>query len=912
MATIELNDDTLYTSALPAGSRLFGATSAAASEPTSFGREAIYNYVSAALAPVATSGSATDLTTGTLPLGRLHAFLADIASIASPATNDVLYFDGVDFVSGPATSLLSGALQAAVDAAEASADAAATSETNAASSASAASTSASNASTSASNASTSASNASTSASNASTSASSASTSASNASTSASTASTHATNAAAAAGFTWTFDTSTSMAEPSTGGIRFNNATIGSVTAIAVHAQSADSGNPNVLTRLVARDDSTSTDSKGTLLLRIGTSTWAEFTVTALTNNTTWVQFTVTYVGSAGSFSNGNTVIDSFTRTGDKGADGAGTGDVVGPASATDNAAARYNLTTGKLLQDSALLIGDNADLTAYDATNDGNPVFAYGASATERLRVVPTYDSGAQTLDYVLFTTDVASASADKGLFRFSPDGAAVLDIDDGGINFAASMGISIAGTDILTDSAGTATLSNIDALDATTEATIEAAIDTLANLGSIQGVAFTFGAYAATLLNTANEAAFKAAVNLEAGVDYQAYSAALAAYPDPTANDADALGTGAASWSDLFLASGGVINWNNGDVTATHSANALAFAGASSGYTFDALTTITAANANALAVGANGSTNPVLKVDSATASVATGLSITGAAAASRVAVAAISSGTDEGLSIDAKGSGTIRLGATSTGAVEFSRNAVPTASDGSALGTTALMWSDLFLASGGVINFNNGDVTITHSANALAIAGGVTALDASSTVGGSLIKTVGRETIYMPAGAMTARTTNGAASGTTELTTNDVMLSTFDFDQTTEEGVGFFIAMPKSWNESTVTFVPFWTAAAGSGGVVWGLAAYAFSNDDALDTAVSGQQTSTDTLIATGDLHVGPESAAITIGGTPAEGDLIYFEITREVANGSDTLTGDAKLICIHIYFTTNAATDA
>lgn len=663
---------------------------------------------------------------------------------------------------------------------------------------------------------------------------------------------------------------------------------------------------------MARGDSTSTASKGTLLLRVGTTTWAEYTVTSLTDNTSWVQFAVTYVGSAGSFSNGDTVIDSFTRTGDKGSDGAGTGDVVGPGTATDKAAARYDLTTGKLLQDSSLLIGDNADLTAYDATNDGNPVFAYGASATERLRIVPTYDTGAQTIDYVLFTTDVASATADKGLFRFSPDGTAVLDIDDGGINFAASKGISIAGTDIITDAAGTATLSNIDALDATTEATIEAAIDTLANLSSIQGVAFTFGTYAATVLNNADEAAFKAAINAEAGVDFQAYSAALAAYPDPTANDADALGTGAASWSDLFLASGGVINWNNGDVTATHSANALAFAGASSGYSFDALTTITAANANALTVGANGSTNPVLKVDSATASVATGLAITGAAAAGRVAVAALSSGTDEGLSIDAKGAGTIRLGATSTGAVEFSRNAVPTASDGSALGTTALMWADLFLASGGVINFNNGDVTITHSANALAIAGGVTALDASSTVGGSVIKTVGKETVYIPAAAMTSRTTNGAASGTTELTTNDVMLATLDFDQTTEEGAGFFILMPKSWNESTVTFRPVWTAASGSGGVVWGLAAYAFSDDDALDTAVSGQQTSTDTLITANDCHLGPESSAITIGGTPAELDLVYFEITREVANGSDTLSADAKLLGIHVYITTNASTDA
>lgn len=134
---------------------------------------------------------------------------------------------------------------------------------------------------------------------------------------------------------------------------------------------------------------------------------------------------------------------------------------------------------------------------------------------------------------------------------------------------------------------------------------------------------------------------------------------------------------------------------------------------------------TTTSTSANALVVGANGATNPVLKINANTASVATGVEITGAAAAARVALSAISSGTDEGLSLDAKGSGTIRLGATSTGAIEFSRAAVPTSNDGAALGTTALMWSDLFLASGGVINFNNGDVTVTHSADALTFQGG-------------------------------------------------------------------------------------------------------------------------------------------------------------------------------------------
>jgi hypothetical protein len=54
-----------------------------------------------------------------------------------------------------------------------------------------------------------------------------------------------------------------------------------------------------------------------------------------------------------------------------------------------------------------------------------------------------------------------------------------------------------------------------------------------------------------------------------------------------PTSNDGIALGTGTQAFADLFLASGSVVNFNNSDVTITHGADELTFAGAASGVSF-------------------------------------------------------------------------------------------------------------------------------------------------------------------------------------------------------------------------------------------------------------------------------------------------------------------------------------
>ena len=116
---------------------------------------------------------------------------------------------------------------------------------------------------------------------------------------------------------------------------------------------------------------------------------------------------------------------------------------------------------------------------------------------------------------------------------------------------------------------------------------------------------------------------------------------------------------------------------------------------------------------------------------------------------------------------------------------------------------------------------------------------------------------------------------------------------------------------MPKSWNESTVTAQFYWTATT-TGDAVWGCRAVALSNDDALDTAFGTAQTVTDSVTAANDLMISAATSAITIGGTPAEGDMVVFEFYRDADNGSDTLAADAKLIGVKLNITTNAADDS
>lgn len=168
---------------------------------------------------------------------------------------------------------------------------------------------------------------------------------------------------------------------------------------------------------------------------------------------------------------------------------------------------------------------------------------------------------------------------------------------------------------------------------------------------------------------------------------------------------------------------------------------------------------------------------------------------------------------------------------------------------------------------------------------------------------------TIGSQDIYIGAGAMWPRTTGGCAVlAKSEIATSLVNIQTLDFDQTTQEFAQFTLSLPRNWNNGTVTAKVYWTASAGTGTVQWGISGGAYSNDDALTTALGSAVTVDDTLLATNDLHITDVTSAITLAGSPADADFLAFQISRNPA--SDTLTADAKLLGVVITVNIDAAT--
>jgi hypothetical protein len=130
------------------------------------------------------------------------------------------------------------------------------------------------------------------------------------------------------------------------------------------------------------------------------------------------------------------------------------------------------------------------------------------------------------------------------------------------------------------------------------------------------------------------------------------------------------------------------------------------------------------------------------------------------------------------------------------------------------------------------------------------------------------------------------------------------------DFNKDADEFAQFSVAFPKSWNLGTVTFQVFWAGIAATTDCDWSVDAVAMNDNETIDVAFGTAVVVTDNAQgAVEELLVSAESGALTIAGTPADNDLCFFRIGRDVSG--DAMNGDARLLGIKIFFTTDLAND-
>ena len=258
------------------------------------------------------------------------------------------------------------------------------------------------------------------------------------------------------------------------------------------------------------------------------------------------------------------------------------------------------------------------------------------------------------------------------------------------------------------------------------------------------------------------------------------------------------------------------------------------------------------------------------------------------------------------------------------TGDVVLAGDTVKVGDSGAAATLTSNGAGTLTVTTGGAADLvlstnsgtDSGTITITDAANGdITLApngtGVVKGVDGGDNT--AAIKIAGKETIWVPAVAMYPNSTNGCADIEQAELANGPEIKTLDFDKDSDEFAQFAVAFPKSWNEGTITFQAYFTAdSTNTGTVSWGLSGVAIADNDSVNTAFGTQVAPTAKAHSgtANDLDVTAESGAVTIAGSPSTDEQVFFQISRDVSE--DSLTADAKLLGIKLFFTTDAANDA
>jgi len=459
--------------------------------------------------------------------------------------------------------------------------------------------------------------------------------------------------------------------------------------------------------------------------------------------------------------------------------GSGSGDVTGPSSSVDNSIARFNGTTGKIIQ---------GYTTGAPTISDTGAVNIRATSAGNTLVVDTNVLVVDSTNDRVGFGT--ASPEYSQHFVGSTAGGFVMIERT----------------TSSITGGAGTLILQATCTADMNDTFGPQLSFNIEDNLGVANQIA-SMTAYRSGQDNTGAVQISTAIAGVVTGrviIDGTTMK--------PVTNNGLALGTASYQFSDLFLAEGGVINFDNGDITITQTNNVLAIAGTTS-VTFDGL----------------------VQTDTIQTSGSSGVAIKNSGGTTVLTVGPTNS-----------------TGSTFAGAVNFGGAVSPSTTDGAALGGTGNQWSDIFLASGAVINFNNGNYTFTHSAGAITASGSFSVGTSNAITAGTIELGNASDTTLSrsAAGVLAVEGVDVPTVSSTSTLTNKIIRHTVepaaDDTYTGEDLSGFNATGTIAQWEAVYLTTTGWAltdadATATAGGVMLGLAATAGTASNPLTVVLKG-----------------------------------------------------------------------
>jgi hypothetical protein len=395
------------------------------------------------------------------------------------------------------------------------------------------------------------------------------------------------------------------------------------------------------------------------------------------------------------------------------ATGGGSGDVVGPASSTDNAITRYDSTTGKLIQNSSATLDDNGRIAVPTGVNGGLLI-----GDTNYI----TEQSSADFLDIQRVGTDYTLARIKAPVGSSNEATLALLidvDEDNSGVNeefvdfYNEKYDDSVrAGIRVIKTGTGVLKPFVIGAWDSVTA---KDAGDGL--------IVFPYDAVVVqNSLNVGQEIT-------DSTVTYSRFGLGTTSHSQSVPGDVLVSGILEVN-GNSFLDANATVAGTVGIGTTALSTTALLVGG--SGYTSNL---IAATGSISPGAGTNGTlyriAGTIVEAGSGTHNLLTSMflgnaTVTGGTATVNNtaslfiegAMTATVTGANYAIWSD---DGVNRF----DGSTIFGTTISPQTNDGAALGSTTLQFSDLFLAEGGVINWDNGDVTMTQTGNVLAVSGG-------------------------------------------------------------------------------------------------------------------------------------------------------------------------------------------